>query len=101
MRRPFVSKQGRAFILMQGVSAGTVIVHVVWYTEAADAERIWFPFAVQAVVAAPPAPVAKPQKGQTSHADDVAAKDAPLRSLFPSEPKVAKVLDISRLLSYS
>ncbi len=46
---------------------------------------------VQAVVAAPPAPVAKPQKGQTSHVDDVAAKDAPLRSLFPSEPKVAEV----------
>ncbi|KAA6422035.1 MAG: zeta-carotene desaturase [Trebouxia sp. A1-2] len=57
--------------------------------------RLRRPFAskqvqVQAVVAAPPAPVAKPQKGQTSHVDDVAAKDAPLKSLFPSEPKVAK-----------
>lgn len=51
--------------------------------------------AVRSAVTAPPAPVtkpiAKPTKGQTSHADDVAAKDAPLKSLFPSEPKTSKV----------
>ena len=52
-------------------------------------------FAVRSAVTAPPAPVtkpiAKPTKGQTSHVDDVAAKDAPLKSLFPSEPKISKV----------
>ena len=55
--------------------------------------------AVRSAITAPPAPaskpIAKPTKGQTSHADDVAAKDAPLKSLFPSEPKVSKVHALS------
>lgn len=49
--------------------------------------------AVRSAVSAPPSPVARPRKHQTSHADDVAAKDAPLKSLFPSEPKFDKVSD--------
>ena len=47
---------------------------------------IWLEHAVRSAISAPSAPVSRPRKHQTSHADDVAAKDAPLKSLFPSEP---------------
>ena len=82
LRRPFISKQGK---LLQGK-------HRQGPKLCKSFNNKHLLHSVRNAVAAPPAPVAEPTKGQTSHADEVAAKDAPLKSLFPSEPKVVKVL---------